>query len=180
MVGKAHNLIDEVGNRHGQLVVLQRVGVNSCGDATWLCQCDCGNTTITSGHRLRKGDTRSCGCIKRLPLGEGAFNNLFWKTRQTALRRGRNWHLTKDEFRQLTSQSCYYCGSPPSKEYYPSGDYNGSYQWNGIDRLDNDKDYTIDNVVTCCWRCNRMKLNQSVNDFLQHISRIYAHAINLG
>lgn len=29
----------------------------------WLCQCDCGNTKVVSGHSLKGGTTKSCGCL---------------------------------------------------------------------------------------------------------------------
>ena len=29
----------------------------------WLCQCDCGNTTIVRSSNLRGGLTKSCGCL---------------------------------------------------------------------------------------------------------------------
>lgn len=59
-VGK---LVDLTGQRFGRLVVLERAGSDNNKNAMWLCQCDCGNTTITSGKRLRHGETQSCGCL---------------------------------------------------------------------------------------------------------------------
>lgn len=32
--------------------------------AYWVCQCECGATTIVSTPSLRSGNTRSCGCLK--------------------------------------------------------------------------------------------------------------------
>jgi hypothetical protein len=58
------NLVDEVGNRHGRLVVLERVDNTEKGHACWKCQCDCGNETIVTGLSLRSGNTKSCGCLK--------------------------------------------------------------------------------------------------------------------
>jgi hypothetical protein len=51
--------------RFGRLVVLERAGQVDSGKATWLCQCDCGNQTVVMGKYLRKGRTRSCGCLRR-------------------------------------------------------------------------------------------------------------------
>lgn len=31
--------------------------------AIWRCECDCGNSFITSAHRLKQGNTTSCGCL---------------------------------------------------------------------------------------------------------------------
>jgi hypothetical protein len=31
----------------------------------WLCQCECGNTVVVNGNALRRGNTRSCGCLQK-------------------------------------------------------------------------------------------------------------------
>ena len=53
--------LDMIGKRFGKLVVLYSAGKDSeC--LTYECQCDCGRRTIVSGHALRRGNTKSCGC----------------------------------------------------------------------------------------------------------------------
>lgn len=54
--------IDLTGQRFGRLVVIGRSLESKHGEATWLCQCDCGNTSIVRGSYLRGGNTQSCGC----------------------------------------------------------------------------------------------------------------------
>lgn len=51
--------IDLTGRRFGRLVVIERTG------RRWSCRCDCGNTKTLPGDRLRSGETRSCGCLRR-------------------------------------------------------------------------------------------------------------------
>ena len=58
-MGKA---LDMVGKRFGRLVVLERAG-NAGPCAAWRCRCDCGNEIVTNGSCLRRGQTRSCGCL---------------------------------------------------------------------------------------------------------------------
>ena len=44
----------------------------------------------------------------------------------------------------------------------------------GIDPVRTDRfTYVNDNCVPCCATCNRMKLDKSGPDFLQHIRRVY-------
>lgn len=50
---------DLTGQRFGRLAVISYVP--STG---WLCQCDCGSETRVCGTNLRRGHTRSCGCLK--------------------------------------------------------------------------------------------------------------------
>lgn len=47
----------------------------------------------------------------------------------------------------------------------------------GIDRVDSDKPYEIDNCVPCCTKCNFMKQAHSVEDFLNHVEAIYKFRI---
>lgn len=58
---------DETGNKYGKLTVLNRdySKPKSNKNAYWLCQCDCGNQTIVIGTKLRSGETKSCGCLKK-------------------------------------------------------------------------------------------------------------------
>lgn len=52
-----------IGKKFGRLTVIKPVEEQtSNGSYKFLCQCDCGNTTIVSGGHLRNGDTISCGC----------------------------------------------------------------------------------------------------------------------
>lgn len=54
-------MIDELGNRYGSLIVIEKA-VDKNGRGAWLCQCDCGNSKIVRGPDLRKGKITSCGC----------------------------------------------------------------------------------------------------------------------
>lgn len=60
--------IDLTGIRFGRLVVVKRDGTRvSAGGykrAQWERICDCGKTTYATTLDLRKGDVRSCGCLK--------------------------------------------------------------------------------------------------------------------
>ena len=58
---------DERGNRYGLLTVKQYYGTDHNG-ARWLCECDCGNEIVVKGLKLRSGNTRSCGCLREMPL----------------------------------------------------------------------------------------------------------------
>jgi hypothetical protein len=56
--------IDMTGQRFGRLVVLARAAATPGGSATWLCQCDCGQTKTVVRTCLLTGDTQSCGCLR--------------------------------------------------------------------------------------------------------------------
>lgn len=52
---------------------LRLVAVSYVGDSRWECLCDCGNSVTVIGNSLRKGFTKSCGCLS----SEMAADRLF-------------------------------------------------------------------------------------------------------
>lgn len=50
-----------VGRKFGKLTVISLDGKGKDG-YTWNCLCDCGQTKSISGHALKRGSTKSCGC----------------------------------------------------------------------------------------------------------------------
>ena len=178
------NVINEVGNKHGKLTVIERAGSNERRAALWLCKCDCGRMTIVPGRDLRSGGTRSCGCIARhrLPPGESGFNFLYRAYRGSAIRKGVAFELTKEQMRKLTKLPCHYCGIEPFAAYPISKrrkqlKLRGTYTYNGLDRIDNNKGYSIENVVPCCKRCNRAKFKMTVDEFRDWLTAAYKHFV---
>lgn len=178
-----------LGTRYGSLRTLEwRPRPDGKNGRAVLVQCDCGTQKILYPYVLLSGNTRSCGCWRatvvaaeacaawqRFP-GEAACNHLYASYRSAARRRTREWQLTKDEFRSLTRLPCYYCGTKPSKEYRTLNGCNGTYIYNGIDRKDNSRGYTLNNSVPCCFACNRMKGVMDAKEFIAHAQAISAHA----
>lgn len=57
-----------IGKRFGRLTVLEYAGdeyIGSDNNSRYICQCDCGNTTIVGQGKLKSGHTKSCGCLQR-------------------------------------------------------------------------------------------------------------------
>jgi len=59
-MGKKINL---VGRRFGRLLVLSESDKRIGGNVFWDCICDCGKNHTSSSVSLRRGDTKSCGCL---------------------------------------------------------------------------------------------------------------------
>lgn len=62
-------IIDLTGQRFGRLVVINRIDDKRQG-TFWLCKCDCGNKKIAETRNLRRGLTKSCGCLHNEQLRE--------------------------------------------------------------------------------------------------------------
>ena len=54
--------------RFGRLTAIRFVENDSHGNARWLFSCDCGVNHIAIAHVVRRGDTKSCGCLRFKPM----------------------------------------------------------------------------------------------------------------
>lgn len=63
-------LKDLIGQKFNRWTVMERSGKTKLGEATWLCRCECGNFRIVPGSDLRKGKSKSCGCLQRERMQE--------------------------------------------------------------------------------------------------------------
>ena len=78
----------------------------------------------------------------------GSLKGRFRQGIATAKAKGLSWTLALEQFVQLSSQLCHYCKQPTTSTGV------------ALDRIDNDKGYSIDNVLPCCTRCNLTRGNR--------------------
>lgn len=57
------------GLKFGRLTVIAYAGKKNKAHH-WLCRCDCGSDLTVWSHAFKRGNTKSCGCIKREVLQE--------------------------------------------------------------------------------------------------------------
>ena len=69
----------------------------------------------------------------------------FTASKTIAKIRKMEWTISEVKYCELRSQKCYYC----LQNLNPTG--------TGLDRIDNKKGYTLENVVPCCCDCNRTR-----------------------
>ncbi|MGL6106012.1 MAG: hypothetical protein ACRC03_07820, partial [Romboutsia sp.] len=55
---------ENIGQRFGKLVIIERIQNSKDSRKVYKCKCDCGNITEVKLKYLYNGDTRSCGCYK--------------------------------------------------------------------------------------------------------------------
>lgn len=181
---------DLIGQKFNRLLVIEFAGYklyNKKAKTFWKCLCDCGNEKIITRSSLITKSTQSCGCLIReilkerhekmkLPKGEASCNFVEGTYKRSAKKRNLEWNLTREQFRYFTKQNCHYCGAEPGLEgirkFYINTKLNGNYIYNGIDRVDNTKGYSIQNCVTACRMCNISKNNHSYEDFKKWIQRL--------
>lgn len=55
----------QTGDRFSRLVVVEKGPSLNSGARTWKCRCDCGGERLAASYNLRRGKTKSCGCLAR-------------------------------------------------------------------------------------------------------------------
>lgn len=147
----------------------------------WNCECHCGKEfKCNQRYIVAKNDKLHCGCLtskimsvsNRKEFGLAAKNKVIGNYRERCKRKNIEITLSNSELIDLFSQNCHYCNKPPSRIIKNKKDL-GDFQYNGIDRLDSNKGYIHENVVTCCAECNYLKSNYSYEEFISIIRTIY-------
>lgn len=142
-------------------------------------QCNCGNIHETQLRYYLNGKTKSCGCEKYLGIlnykpsmsatysSNRTFTKAYSQLKSNAKKRNIAFRITEDECKALLYQPCFYCNQEFDTPI-------------SLDRIDNSKPYSILNVKPCCQVCNRMKLNLSIDEFLNHVAKITVAHNKLG
>jgi len=151
----------------------------------WKSLCNCGKIFVSSLGNIKSGAVRSCGCLrtrKHVP-GYSGLRKVFLSYKKSAKRENRSFSLSFEDVKKLTSSKCFYCGQSPQKISQSTRTNNlavkeyTQYKYNGIDRVDSSRGYEVGNVVPCCLWCNIIKRERSIDDFKDHVKRIYNHCI---
>lgn len=163
------------------------------GQLRWECVCDCGNICIIHGENIRKGISKSCGCLRPpfVPANKNPDRELAVWTQiynSTIKKRNKKWKIDGDvlleEFIFMSKSPCYYCGLKNSNAWQDmrggKRTSNTVVKYNGIDRLDSSCGYLKYNMVTCCKYCNAAKNIMSETEFVEFIKRVYKHMENNG
>jgi 5-methylcytosine-specific restriction endonuclease McrA len=84
--------------------------------------------------------------------------------RLSAKNRGIEFTLTFEQFLSFYQKPCYYCGDP--------------IETVRLDRVDNSKGYILNNVVSCCWECNKLKSDMDAIGFVHICLKVAQNLIN--
>lgn len=169
-------MVDMTGKRFGRLVVLERAGSTKSKSAAWRCKCDCGSEVIVSGIYLRRGETRSCGCLHReaarsAMLTHGASKSRLYKV--WAGMKNRCYNEKASNYRYYGAKGITVCDEwKDDFEAFRRWSLENGYDEGAkaqectIDREDNSKSYSPEN---CKWvnhttQCN----NQTSNRLFEH------------
>lgn len=187
-----------IGKKFGLLTVIAHAEVKN-RNSYWSVECECGTTKNVRGSDLEKQNIKSCGCMRHVWLDEAQKKRDYGRKRSPYLAtawkvfRGtspsyNDGDLTFDEFLALSQLPCFYCGEIASNKTnkFESAKKRGegasskaisegTFIYNGLDRLHSDKPHNKNNVVPCCKHCNRAKLAMTPAKFKIWLKQTSAH-----
>lgn len=143
---------DLTGKKFGRLTVLEKISKLGDSSVLYRCKCTCGNECTVYGQNLRRGDTRSCGCLKKELLVARCKTHGMSNTRIYNIWRhmiGRCYDENNIAYYKYGAKGITVCS-----EWHVFGPFvkwakeHGYTDDLSIDRIDNTKNYTPDN---CKW-----------------------------
>jgi hypothetical protein len=171
------------GVKYGLLTIIRMVKETDSKWARriWLCECECGGTTLMRGKDLRRVIRPSCGCLKPANSGYGEISGGYWARvlagADGSLRREIEVAVTIEDAWNLflaQDRKCALTGAPLSFDR----DYrrNGKRQTASLDRIDSNKGYTKGNIQWVHKIINRLKNKFSQEEFVRWCKLVARHA----
>lgn len=114
--------------------------------------------SCTEVIKVQKGsfETHSGKCRRCCQLGEPYL--FIYNELKNHRNRKVSFNLSFDEFLEIIkNNSCHYCEKELIYNTHSKVWNKSNSRAHQLDRKDNSKGYEKDNVVPCCWNCNRMK-----------------------
>lgn len=147
--------IDITGKRYGRLTVICRakdhIQPNGSHVVMWKCLCDCGEDITTSGISLRRGKTKSCGCLHKDCAKKQGRNNKKYNKYDLSGEYGIGWtantnqpfYFDLEDYDKIKNY-CWY----ENDDGYIKTNETGSRKTIAMHRmvLDIDNDYQVDHI----------------------------------
>jgi hypothetical protein len=189
-----NNLTDKIkpGEKYNKLLV---VGFSD-KEMKWEFLCECGETIFLPPKRVRRGNTKSCGCLNKEKNKQKMIIQINKRSNPNPIEmlairvykaRYSDGDLTFQQFFDLSQKDCFYCNAKPyNKRIKKPSQYSYlaelpieklTYRYNGLDRIDSGLPHNINNCVPSCGICNHMKSDLQQEKFIEHLIIMSKHNI---
>jgi hypothetical protein len=183
-----HNIIgDMIGQKFCKLTVLEKADQifpkeakrKISKEAKWLCVCDCGNQKIVGSNALRRGISKSCGCLqkeKNASMQYKEISHAFWmKIIRAAESRSFVFEINQEYAWNLflaQNRKCALSGV----DIFLTNPFSNK-QTASLDRIDSLKGYIEGNVQWVHKKVNILKNNVKETEFIEWCRKIYENSL---
>ncbi|HEY5235860.1 MAG TPA: hypothetical protein VIJ14_06765, partial [Rhabdochlamydiaceae bacterium] len=159
---------DLTGQRFSRLTAIKYIKtINK--RAFWLCHCECGKDLVVPTCHLSGGHTKSCGCMRSDKQFISIEKDAYRKHCNNAKNREIENLLSQEQYLEIAKRPCSYCDTISIRTNPSTG---AKLPLNSVDRIDNEKSYTVETVQSVCFICQNMKHVMKHEDFLSHLNKI--------
>lgn len=145
----------------------------------YLASCSCGKEFQVKYYKIyKKSEDIHCGCRRKPRIAQHLSKTIYRQYIYNANKRKILFDIDYDTFKKLIESNCNYCGIEPQNHVIYTTNKNYSYDYNGIDRIDSNKGYLMDNIVSCCKFCNRAKKDEQLQVFIKWINFVQSKKLD--
>lgn len=171
---------DFSGKKFGLWTVLRRSDEKSTGTkrrTQWVCKCECGSEHLVERCNLIKGTSEGCWLCRRNVINAQYFPRIWYrKLKEQAKCRGHVFSITELELWEIWVKQDGKC-KLTDMPIEISKNYKSTTA--SVDRIDNSKGYTEDNVWFIHKHVNMMKFKYDVDYFFEMCQRVVDKRQNL-
>ena len=144
-------------SRAGEHLPLAEFGIKKNGKFGLRETCRKCNVEYAKQYRLSHSNSRKRYQDFYNQSKKGKYNSY----KGGARKRNISFELTEEQFFELIEKDCFYCARTV---------VDGKFH--GVDRIINALGYEVNNCVPACFRCNEIKMDQSLEDTMEHVKRM--------
>jgi hypothetical protein len=157
-----------IGDIFGKLKVVDRNIETTKNGIMWICECECGNKSTCATNTLTSGHSSSCGCgrIEAISSNIGFISGTWYGSiKKNAKARGLEFLVSQEYLNNLLIKQDHKCALSglPIEIKFGRGNKETTAS---LDRIDNSKPYTEENVQFVHKHINYMKWTHDQDYFL--------------
>lgn len=159
-MSRSLDLLDQFFDKYPDIKVVNKVGLLTHDDHAKYLRFQRSLNLERFRERDRAYENRPEVKSRRAQQQRLSIPTYFIELLETSKRQGVPMDITKNDIQNMMEDSCYYCDQ--------------TFEGPGIDAVDIDSGFVLENIRPCCTFCNKAKSNHHWHDFLRIMCNIAA------